>query len=68
MLLQGEAPAEGLAADVADEGLFFAVGLLVRFQVGDLAKGSSAGLALVGLFSGVDADVLFWKKGVGKKI
>lgn len=51
VLLEGEAAAEGLVANVAFEGFDFRVCFLVTLQVGDLAESASADIAFVGLLS-----------------
>ena len=49
VLLESEASAEGLVANVAFEGFHFRVCFLVTLQVGDLAEGASADIAFVRL-------------------
>jgi len=58
VLFEGEASSEGLVTDVALECFHFCVCFLMRFQVADLAEGTSANVALVWFLSSMDANVL----------
>jgi hypothetical protein len=68
VLLESEAAAEGLVANVAFEGFHFRVCFLVTLQVRDLAEGASADIAFVRLLPCMNSNVFFQMLGESESL
>lgn len=59
VLFKGKRSSKRFVADVALEMFLFGMCLLMRFEVGNLAKGPTADVTFVRFLTGVNSDMFF---------